>query len=61
MTTLIRQDLLLERVAVEIAEESNRVALGTAEDWPDYKKRTGIIEGLRKLDRIINDMTEDSR
>lgn len=50
---------LREKVAEEIAGEQTRIAGGNAADWPDYRHRTGIIAGLRKLETIIDALIED--
>ena len=58
---LIPADLALEKIETLRAEEANRVVLGTADDWADYKHRAGIIEGLTRAARIINELIEDKR
>lgn len=54
-------ELLKEKISDEIKTQVDLLALGTAADWGDYQKRAGIINGLRRLERIINDITEDKK
>jgi hypothetical protein len=47
--------------ANEIADEERRIHTGMAADWADYRHRCGILIGLRKLDMIIDKLTEDKK
>jgi hypothetical protein len=49
---------LKDKVDEEIAEEHDRLAKGLAADWPDYKKRCGFVEGLKRARQIIVDLDE---
>jgi hypothetical protein len=48
-------------VAEERVEEERRVSAGMAADWPDYRYRCGILAGLKKLETIIDRLTEDKK
>lgn len=61
MTPLIYIDAIQDKLTALIAEETTRIALGTATDWADYKDRTGYLRGLRKLEGIINELQEDKK
>lgn len=50
---------LTERVNQEVAELSNRIVIGMAADWPDYRERVGTIKGLSRLKDFIDELTED--
>ena len=52
-------EALRSRLAVEIAEQSRQLANGAAADYPDYRERVGMLRGLRKLDEIVTELTED--
>ena len=52
-------EALRSRLAIEIAEQSRQLAGGAAADYPDYRERIGVVRGLRKLDEIITELTED--
>lgn len=52
-------ELLNDKIAESIAEKSGQIALGMASDWPNYQRRIGVIEGLKELQRVITELTED--
>ncbi len=39
----------------KIHEEEQALGSGKAVDWSDYKRRTGIIQGLRSAKDVFND------
>lgn len=53
--------ILQERITLAIKEETDRLAQGMATDWSDYKDRTGQIKGMRNVERIIVELTEDDK
>lgn len=61
MPSLIYVDAIQDKLTALIAEETNRIALGTATDWGDYKDRTGYLRGLKQLESIVNELQEDKR
>ena len=54
-------EVLKDEVANSIKEKTEQLGLGMATDWGDYQKRVGRIDGLKDLDRIITDLTEDKK
>jgi hypothetical protein len=51
--------VLVEKINDAIAEESNRIAIGCASDWADYRQSVGLIDGFMRSLRIIQDMIEE--
>jgi len=51
--------ILGERIAAAIEEESGHLMMGMAADWADYRHRAGMIAGMRNVERIIQELTED--
>lgn len=41
--------------------QTEQIAKGYAIDWPDYKKRTGIVQGLQMAIDECNEMTRQER
>ena len=52
-------EVLSEKITAAIEEETGRVALGSVEDWADYRERVGQIKGMRAVQRMIEAMTEE--
>lgn len=52
-------DVLRQRIADEIAEQSRQIANGAAADHADYKHRVGQIRGLGRVIEILDDITTD--
>lgn len=54
-------EVLKDTVGASIEEKTKQLGLGMAKDWADYQERVGYISGLKDLDRIINELTEDKK
>jgi hypothetical protein len=54
-------EILKSAVAEEIKTATEQLAMGMGADWGDYRERVGDIKGLKKLDRIITELTEDKK
>lgn len=52
-------EILKQAVAEEIKTGTEQIGMGMAADWGDYRERVGDIKGLKKLERIITELTED--
>ena len=52
-------EVLKETVAVAVKEKTDQIGMGMAKDWGDYRERVGHINGLKDIERIIADLTED--
>jgi hypothetical protein len=51
------EDRLLDEIQTRFGEEIDRQSNGleSAQDWPDYKRRVGVINGLRMALGIVRD------
>lgn len=50
---------LEDAISTQLKEYARQLAQGMAEDWPDYKFRAGQIAGLKRVNDIIKEITED--
>lgn len=52
---------LADRFRKRIAELSAQVAAGTAQDWADYRRRVGEIQGLTEALTILQEVEKEDR
>lgn len=52
---------LIGRLKLEINDKASQVARGLADDWGDYQRRVGVIEGLNEAVRIAEQTEKDLR
>jgi hypothetical protein len=53
--------LFVGRLQQEISTRGSQVIRGLAEDWGDYQRRVGVIEGLSEAVRIAEQTDKDLR
>jgi hypothetical protein len=54
-------DHLKAKIAEIVAERARLLATGVAKDWSDYQRRVGYIEGLERIQSIIDEIIEDKK
>ena len=52
---------LAKTLEADIVEEQEDLASGAASDWPDYKRREGRVQGLRKALSRIDEIQDHIR
>ena len=43
----------------DMNEIADHMATGSCADWADYKRLSGIVEGLARVERHLGDLTDD--
>jgi hypothetical protein len=52
---------LRTKIAGRLSTYAGQLAAGSAQDWPDYKERVGVIKGLTEALNICDELEKRER
>lgn len=58
---MIESDLLRKRLRERMNTKADHIAGGGCADWAEYRKESGVIEGLAMAERDLLDMVDEKR